>query len=116
MATLTSQAISEAGLTATYAAADAAGDVVANDGSIFLHVKNGGGSEVTVTITAQVTEVDSGVFGTLTKGNASDSIAATTGESFIGPFPIGTFNNSDEQIAITYSAVTSVTIAVFYLA
>ena len=114
MATITSQEISEAGGVVTYAAATADGDVVANDGTIFLHIKNGGGSEITTTITAQVTEVDSTSWGTLTKSNASIAIAGGA-ESFIGPFPISVFNNSDEQIAITYSGVTSVTIAALYL-
>ena len=114
MATLTSQEISEAGVVATYAAATADGDVVANEGTIFLHVKNGGGSEITVTITAQTTSVDSPLYGELTKANASKAIAGSA-EAFIGPFQINAYNNTDEQIAITYTAVTSVTIAALYL-
>tara|TARA_R100000781_G_scaffold115006_1_gene88394 strand:- start:1875 stop:2222 length:348 start_codon:yes stop_codon:yes gene_type:complete len=114
MATLTAQEISEAGTTVTYASATADGDVVDNDGKVFLHVKNGGGSEITVTITAQTTSVDSPIYGTLTKANASKAIAGSA-EAFIGPFEMQAYNNSDEQIAITYTGVTSVTIAALYL-
>ena len=114
MATLTAQAISEDGLTATYASAAGGGDKVDNDGNVFLHVKNGSGGEITVTITAQTTSIDSPIYGAITKSNASKAIAAS-GEAFIGPFKIEAYNNSDELIAITYSGVTSLTIAALYL-
>ena len=114
MGLITAQEISEAGVVVTYGAATADGDVVDNEGTIFLHLKNGGGSEMTVTITAQTTSVDSPLYGALTKANASKAIAAST-EVFIGPFQINAYNNTDEQIAITYSGVTSVTIAALYL-
>ena len=114
MGLIKAQEISEAGVLVTYEAATVDGDVVDNEGTVFLHVKNGGGSEMTVTITAQTTSVDSPLYGALTKANASKAIAAST-EVFIGPFQINAYNNTDEQIAITYSGVTSVTIAALYL-
>ena len=114
MGLITAQEISEAGVVVTYGAATVDGDVVDNEGTVFLHLKNGGGSEMTVTITAQTTSVDSPLYGALTKANASKAIAAS-GEAFIGPFQINAYNNTDEQIAITYSGVTSVTIAALYL-
>lgn len=110
MATLTAQDVSTAGLKATYAAASSGGDVVANDGNIILHVKNGDASSHTVTTTAQVTSKEFEGFGSATFSNSAVSIAAG-GEKFIGPFPIKTFNNTAGNIAITYDAVTSVTIA-----
>ena len=114
MAELTIQQITEAGGSVTYSAAAGGGDTADNGGSTFLHIKNGGGSEVTVTITAQTTSVESSIFGDLTKANASIAIAGS-GEAFIGPFKPSAFNNSDNEIAITYSGVTSVTIAALYI-
>jgi hypothetical protein len=54
MALLSLQTITAAGITPTYGAATSGGDKVAlAAGNVFLHVKNGGGSTVTVTITTQ---------------------------------------------------------------
>ncbi len=114
MATLTVQTISESGKSASYASADGSGDVVANNGKLFLHIKNGSGGSITTTITAQTTSVDSGTYGTLTKADASIAIGAS-GEAFIGPFHPLAFNDSSSQIEITYSAVTSLTIAALTL-
>ena len=114
MAELTLQQITEAGTTATYSSAEAGGDTVDNSGSTFLHIKNGGESEITATITAQTTSVSSEIYGTLTKANASIAIAAS-GEAFIGPFKISAFNDGNSEIAITYTSVTSVTIAALYI-
>ncbi len=114
MAELTVQQITEAGGAATYVAANGAGDTADNNGNLFLHIKNGGGSEITVTITAQTTSVDSGAYGELTKANASIAIAGS-GEAFIGGFAPAAFNDGDSEIAITYTAVTSVTIAALYV-
>ena len=114
MAELTIQQITEAGGSVTYSAATADGDTADNGGGTFLHIKNGGGSEITVTITAQTTSVDSSIYGDLTKANASIAVAGS-GEAFIGPFKQSAFNNTDGEIVITYSAVTSVTIAALYM-
>ena len=114
MAELTIQQITEAGGSVTYSAAAGGGDTADNGGSTFLNIKNGGGSEITVTITAQTTSVESSIYGDLTKANASIAIAAS-GEAFIGPFKPSSFNNTDGEIAITYSGVTSVTIAALYI-
>ena len=114
MAELTIQQITEAGGSVTYTAANSGGDTADNGGGTFLHIKNGGGSEITVTITAQTTSVDSSIYGDLTKANASIAVAAS-GEAFIGPFKPSAFNNANGEIAITYSAVESVTIAALYM-
>ena len=115
MAELTVQQISEAGGAATYVAATAGdGDTADNNGNMFLHIKNGGGGSITVTITALTTSVDSGVYGDLTKANASIAVASET-EAFIGGFAPAAFNDGNGEIAITYSGVTSVTIAALYV-
>ncbi len=102
MATLAISKSSLTGATPSFAAATAGGDTFANDGNAFLVVKNGDGSPHTVTVAA-VTPCD---FGTL--HNAAVAVGAGA-ETTIGPFSVARFGRSP---AITYSAVTSVTIAV----
>tara|TARA_R110002050_G_scaffold266360_1_gene407674 strand:- start:129 stop:473 length:345 start_codon:yes stop_codon:yes gene_type:complete len=114
MAELTVQQITETGGAATYETAAAEGDTADNNGNMFLHIKNGGGGSITVTITALTTSVDSGMYGDLTKANASIAVAAE-GEAFIGGFAPAAFNDGNGEIAITYSGVTSVTIAALYV-
>lgn len=116
MATLTVQNIVESGLEATFVAAAAGGDVVPNDSSqrTFVWVKNGGGSDITVTVTSQQTTTRAPGFGQVSK--ASQVVTVTAGEDrLIGPFPDAAYNNSSGNVALTYSAVTSVTIAALKL-
>lgn len=101
MATLTRSDAVLTGVVATYAAAAAGGDTFANDGNTVLHVKNGGASPITVTIDS----VKLSNFGTdedvvVTVANASDKL--------IGPFNVARFGRAP---AVTYSAVTTVTVA-----
>ena len=114
MAELTLQQITETGGAASYESATAEGDTADNNGNMFLHIKNGGGGSITVTITALTTSVDSGMYGDLTKANASIAVASE-GEAFIGGFAPAAFNDGNGEIAITYSGVTSVTIAALYV-
>tara|TARA_R100001530_G_scaffold126058_1_gene94786 strand:- start:75 stop:419 length:345 start_codon:yes stop_codon:yes gene_type:complete len=114
MAELTVQQITETGGAATYVSANGEGDTADNNGNMFLHIKNGGGGSITVTITALTTSVDSGVYGDLTKANASIAVASET-EAFIGGFAPAAFNDGNGEIAITYSGVSSVTIAALYV-
>jgi hypothetical protein len=118
MATLTRQVLSEDGLTATYVAASVSGDQVTNtDGATLLHIKNGGGAPITVTVAEQIsgTTVQDTSLGKLTKANATKTIA-NGAEAFFGPFKKGGFNDQDGNIQITYTAITSVTIAAIKLA
>lgn len=112
MATITTQKVTEAGLDApTYTAAAGGGDVVNNRlGDVILHIKNGSGGNITVTVAAQTTAASDPTFGALTKVSASVVITAG-GDGFIGPFRPTAFNNSSHQIVMTYSGVTSLTIA-----
>lgn len=111
MATLTRQNINEGGAVLTFVSAAGGGDVVDNsDGQTILHINNQSGGSITVTITAQDTNADNFGKGALTKANAS-IIVTTLGIASIGPFAIGPFNNGSNQIAITYSGVTSLTVA-----
>lgn len=102
MATLVAQAVSRTGLEPSYDSAAAGGDDFANTGVEFLHVKNGSGSPITVTIVTTVT-VDSLAVADL-------AVAIPAGEErMIGPFPCRWYGSSTD---ITYSDVTTLTIAV----
>jgi hypothetical protein len=115
MATLTRQQIVTAGLLATYSSAGVSGDVVDNrDGKTLLHVKNASAGAITVTITAQDTSTPVAGYGDLTVSDITVSVGAAA-EKFIGPFPRNAYNNSSDQIAVSYSAVTSVTVAAVYI-
>lgn len=105
MATLTKQSVVRTGLEPSYDAASSGGDEFANTGAEFIHVKNGDGSPHTVTI-----ETPNLVDGTLAIADR-DVVVPAGEERMIGPFPVGTYNDGDGLVQLTYDAVTSVTIA-----
>lgn len=105
MATLTVQQVTLTGVTPTFVAAAAGGDVLTNDGNTVIYVKNGGGSPITVTVTTPASILGVAI--------ADPQVSVTNGsEKVIGPFPPEIFNDANGQVALAYSAVTSVTIAV----
>lgn len=110
MATLATQKIARAGLGPTYAAAAGGGDSFSPSKNTFLHVKNGGGGAVTVTVVTP---------GTLIADIAIADVAVSVpagGERMIGPCPYEYFADPADGLAdITYSGVTSVTVAVLEL-
>lgn len=108
MAQLTVQTMTTAGMTPTYAAAANSSTIGASDaltGGVFLHVKNTNGSSMTVTIT----DPGASAAGS-TVTSAAITVAATTGDVMIPILPAHV-NNSTQAVAITYSALTSVTVA-----
>jgi len=115
MALLTTQAITDTGITIAYAALEETSNTFTNTGNEFLAVKVTGETEViTVTVTTQVTSIDTDSYGTLTKSNATDSVG--TGQTiFIGPFPVGAFATAEGVTTFTVSAIDGVTAAIFSL-
>lgn len=111
MATLASQKITRSGIAPALAAASVGGDRFTPDGATFLHVKNGGGSSITVTVVA--TEK---LNGDLALANVTKPVAAGA-EALLGPFPKQVFQAADGSglADITYSGVTSVTVGAFSL-
>jgi hypothetical protein len=106
MATRATESVDTDGLAATYHAASAGGDKVAPSESCFLHVKNGGGSPVTVTL------VTPGTVDSLAITDRTVSVPATTGERFI-KVPASIYRDPADGLAsITWSGTTSVTFAV----
>lgn len=104
MATLSVQQADRAANAVTLAAASAGGDEFVNTGKEALLIDNGGGSPITVTFATPVT-VD---------GLAVDDldIDVPDGEMhLLGPFPTGTYNDGDGKVQISYTDVTSVTVA-----
>ncbi|MGW6739724.1 hypothetical protein ACWGDX_03075 [Streptomyces sp. NPDC055025] len=105
MAVLTPQAVTLAGINPTYAAAASGGDKVAPGERTFIHVKNGAGAPITVTLTATATVRGQSV------ANLTVSVPAS-GERMIGPLPGDLLASpSDGLVAIGYSSATTVTVA-----
>lgn len=111
MATLVAQSIVEAGLEASYSAAAGAGDDFINTGREMIHIKNADASDTTITVTAQKSSTTKKGFGAVAK---SDSVVVVTAgeERFIGPFPTTAFNDGNGKAQVTYSSVTSLTLAI----
>lgn len=104
MATLAVQAAAASGVALSTVAAAGGGDVFSNNGKTVLFVNNGGGGSITVTITPQ---------NTLPGGYALANVAVTltAGQAkYLGTYDPQYFNNSNGQVAVTYSGVTSVTV------
>lgn len=107
MAILTVQDVKRTGVAPSYAACAGGGDRFAPSKDTILHVKNGSGGALTVAI--------------VTPNNAIPDVAVADvavsvpagGERFIGPFPYEHFaaNDGSGLADITYSGVTSLTIA-----
>ena len=108
MATLSTQDINYTGLAPSYAACTGGGDNFTPDGDTFIPVKTGSGGALPVTIAVKATSV-----GGQAIGNVVVSVPAA-GERMIGPFPANFFGDPTNAGlgAITYSGVTSLTIAV----
>ena len=104
MATLTVITPTYAGATFSPASAAGGGDKFVNTGNELLYIKNGGGSTITLTLDAQT------VAG-LTITDPTVSITAGQ-EKVIGPFDPRYFTDSSGFLNLSYSAVTSVTVAV----
>jgi len=115
VATLTKVPITNLGIAPpTAVAAAGGGDNFTPDDRTFLIVKNAGGSPVTVTVVTPKTDPGGHAI-------ADDvvSVPATTGERWIGPFPAEYYadpaNTVPGNCGVTYSGVTSVTVAVVSL-
>ena len=115
MATLTAQKITDVGVVETLSSATAGGDEFINSGVEVLHIQNDHSGSLTVTITAQVTNIHHQQFGTVTKSNIVKAVAADE-SAFIGPFKQSAFNDANQKVQITYTGgVSSLKVAVLYL-
>jgi hypothetical protein len=74
----------------------------------FIHVKNGSGGTLTVTIQTSVT-LDGLAVSDLTVTIANGA------EKMIGPFPLQYYNQTDGSVYVDWSTITSVTVAALRL-
>lgn len=108
------QSIAKTGLEATYAAANNGDTIKVPTGNrVFLHVKNGGGAPINVTIPAVVQNIVNAAAGSL---EVPDLVTVVTNgeERFIGPFP-DAYVNALGNVTVNYSGVTTVTAAALIL-
>lgn len=115
MAAITPQQISEAGVAdVTFTAAAGGGDTIAWHSSLLVIVKNDSGGSITVTAGEQApASITDGRYGTVTKSDATLAVGAGDIGIF-GPFPRAGFRDSSGNLNLTYSGVTSLTIAGIY--
>lgn len=114
MAVLVVQNIAAAGLKPAYTAVNASDTAILNQAQRnFLHVKNGGGSPINVTITAVKTSARVQGVGVVT---VSDRVVAVPAgeERMIGPITEA-YLDTDGEVTIGYSGTTSVTAGMFSL-
>ena len=111
MATLTYKQPTITGTDPAFAAAAGGGDKVPPNDRGYLHVKNGSGSPITVTVVTPGLDK----YGQA-RADIAVSVPATTGERIIGPFPADLADPADGLVAITYSAVTTVTVSAIAMA
>ncbi|MHB1950159.1 MAG: hypothetical protein ACYCQK_01640 [Acidiferrobacteraceae bacterium] len=105
MALLTTQTITRAGLTPSFAAASSGGDQWAPTSTTFLAFKNGSGAAITVTITTTA------VFYGQPLSNVSITVDAGA-ELWAGPFDPGMVQAAGSDTAsMTYSSATSLSVA-----
>lgn len=112
MALLTKQIIGPAGATPAYVAAAGGGDTVQPGDHTFLHVKNGGGAPITVTIDDPTSVSPPGA----SQFNPDLSVSVTNAqERMIGPLTARFANPATGLVNITYSGVTTVTVGAFQI-
>ena len=108
MALLSVQQASLAGTPVTYTAAAGGGDTFPlPHGAVGLRVKNGGGSAITASLQFPGTTA----YGVANPARTTSSITAGS-EVVIGPIPASAVDGSTGLVSVTYSGVTSVTVAV----
>lgn len=106
MAVLTVREPTIDGVNPTYVAAAGGGDEFTVDDDVVLSVRNGGGVSINVTLTSTA-GAEPGI------AAANKVVAVPAGEERdIRVKPSSRFKNAGGRCAVTYSAVTSVTVAV----
>lgn len=105
MAALTIQGVNKnAPLTPSFAAADVAGDTFANNGRVLLYFKNSDASSKTVTV-ASLVDCNQGF-----THDISVTVPATD-EVMVGFFEINRFNDTNQNVSMTYDDVAGLTVA-----
>lgn len=109
MATLTIQTAAIAGTALTLSAAAGGGDQFANSGNERVLIKNGSGAPITITFDSPTTCS----FGANAAAAHDLAVVVAAGaETLVGPLATDRFNDANGNVQITYSGVTSLTVAV----
>lgn len=108
MAALSVITAAPGGTAFTTASAAGGGDTFVNNGKTLFYANNGSGGSITITFTAQNTVTIDGQ--ALSLSNLAVAVGAGAAK-VIGPFPQQIFNNSSGAVAVTYSGVSSLTVA-----
>lgn len=113
MATLTTQVITRAGTIVTPVAAAGGGDAMACGSGMMLEVVNGGGAPITVTLA-----IPAGASGFPQAAYTNTAVVVANATTrWIGPIQAQLYQDPVTGLCtITYSAVTSVTVAAVQLA
>lgn len=111
MATIAVQTYNESGTDLTMSSAAGGGDQFVNTGKEVIIIYNGDASGKTVTVTAQTTSFTDSKYGSSVKEDQDVTVSAG-GVAIMGPFPRQAFNDGSGYVQITYSAVTSLEVAV----
>lgn len=107
MALLAVQQASLSGTPVTYTAAAGGGDTIAlPHDKVALRIKNGGGAGITASIAFPGTTP----YGVANPVRTTSSIAAGA-EVVVGPIPLSAADPVTGLVSVTYSGVTSVTVA-----
>ena len=118
MAQLAVSKLSQTKTAANLAAAAGGGDSWANTGKEQFAIKNGGGGSITVTFKCNGGDGNNRVCNFNVAATPGHDVAQTIPNDsniyLIGPFPTY-FNDGSGLLQVTYSAVTTVTVAVFAL-
>jgi hypothetical protein len=100
------QTLVNSGLLATYESANILGNFYANTGQEIMIIKNGSASPTTVTVDSVALD---------NFGNASHDVVYTLlagAEMVIGKLSKRRFNDTNGYVQVSYSAVTTITVAV----
>ncbi len=106
MATIPVTSVTIAGVTDVKQAVAAGGDVVPNNGDMWVEIINGDASPTTVTAATPATIQGVAI------ADPTLTVAAGARRKW-GPFDPGIFNNSSGQVAFTYSNSTSIEIGAY---
>ena len=114
MATITAQTIAKAGLEPSYAAVNSADQVKQpTDQRLFVHVKNGGGGSINLTVPVQSANIETPEGGAVTLTDLVVAIGQNE-ERIVGPFPPA-YVSATGFVELEYSGTTTVTAAAFTL-
>lgn len=107
MAVLAVTPVIRTGTTDVTISANSGGDLLPNTGKEWIEVINASGSSMNVIVSGYV---DAQVVAIQTI-----AVPGSGARKKIGPFPPHIYNNTSQQVAITYSLATSVTIGAYSL-